>query len=412
LSKIKIFNDPVYGFVTIPRDIIFQLIEHPYFQRLRNIKQLGLTSLVYPGALHSRFQHALGALHLMHMAIDNLRNKGVEISDEEYVGACIAILLHDIGHGPFSHALEQVLVDDISHEGISLMFMNRLNEEFEGRLTTAIEIFNGTHPKKFLHQLVSSQIDADRLDYLRRDSFYTGVSEGIVGSDRIILMMDVRDNELVIEDKGIYSIEKFLLARSFMYWQVYLHKTVISAEQLIVKILNRAQYLALNGEKLFSTPAFDFFLSRKMNKSLFSANPKVLDTFARLDDVDVLASVKNWTTNSDLILSSLCKKMIYRDLFKIELYKEPAAPEKIASFTDKAARKYGISREDASFFVFSDKVENRTYSADNINIKILLKDNTVRDFGEVSDQFDITRFNKSITRYFLCYPKDLGINIR
>jgi HD superfamily phosphohydrolase len=409
MSKIKIFNDPVYGFITIPRDIIFQLIDHPYFQRLRYIKQLGLTSLVYPGALHTRFHHALGALHLMHMAIDNLRGKGVEITDDEYVGACIAILLHDIGHGPFSHALEQILVKEVHHEDISLMFMNRLNEEFGGRLTLAIDIFTGRHPKKFLHQLVSSQLDTDRLDYLRRDSFYTGVSEGSIGSDRIIMMMDVRDMELVIEDKGIYSIEKFLMARSFMYWQVYLHKTVISAEQLIVKILQRAQYLSLQGNKLFATDAFAFFLIEKINKTLFSANPKVLDTFARLDDVDVLASIKNWVTHSDIILSALCKKMINRDLFRIELLKEPPAPDKIAYLKEKAAVHYGISSDDASYFVFSDMVENRMYTTDtNVNIKILLKDNSVKDLAEVSDQFDVTGVNRSITKYFLCYPKELA----
>jgi uncharacterized protein len=411
LSKIKIFNDPVYGFVAIPRDIILQLIDHPYFQRLRNIKQLGLTSLVYPGALHTRFQHALGALHLMHLAIDNLRNKGVEITDDEYVGACIAILLHDIGHGPYSHSLEQILVKDISHEEISLQFMHRLNEEFDGRLSLAIDIFKNNHPKKFLHQLVSSQLDADRLDYLRRDSFYTGVSEGTIGSDRIILMMDVRDNELVIEDKGIYSIEKFLLARTFMYWQVYLHKTVISAEQLLVKILQRAQYLSLNGEKLFATPDFEYFLNRKINKNEFSANSKVLDTFAGLDDIDVLASIKNWVAHPDIILSALCKKMINRDLFKIELFKEAPSPDIIATLTHKVSRHFGISEEEASWFVFSDTVENRTYSTDNVNIKILLKDNSIKDLAEVSDQFNLTGFNRSVTKYFLCYPKTLGANL-
>jgi uncharacterized protein len=410
LSKIKIFNDPVYGFITIPGDIILKIIDHPYFQRLRNIKQLGLTSLVYPGALHTRFQHALGALHLMHMAIDNLRIKGVEISDDEYVGACIAILLHDIGHGPYSHALEQILVSEVSHEEISLVFMNRLNEEFDGKLDVAIDIFKGNHPKKFLHQLVSSQLDADRLDYLRRDSFYTGVSEGTIGSDRIILMMDVKDNQLVIEDKGIYSIEKFLLARSFMYWQVYLHKTVISAEQLLIKILQRAQYLALNGEKLFSSEDFGYFLYHKINKIEFSANSKVLDTFAGLDDIDVLASIKNWVTHPDIILSALCKKMIYRDLFKIELFRESPSADNIDLLAGKAASHYGISKQDAHWFVFADTVENRTYNTGNVNIKILMKDNSVKDLAEVSDQFNLTSFNRSITKYFLCYPKNMGLN--
>ena len=406
LSKIKIFNDPVYGFVIIPRDIIFQLIEHPYFQRLRNIKQLGLTSLVYPGALHTRFHHALGALHLMHLAIDNLRQKAVVITDEEYIGASIAILLHDIGHGPFSHALEQVMVEGISHEEISLLFMHKLNDEFNGQLSLAIEIFKGTYPKKFLHQLVSSQLDTDRLDYLRRDSFYTGVSEGTIGSDRIILMMDVRDNELVIEDKGIYSIEKFLMSRSFMYWQVYLHKTVLSAELLIEKILERARELALAGDKVFASAAFEFFLSQKINKTRFLTDSKVLDTFALLDDVDILASVKNWATHSDVILSTLCKKMINRDLFRVELYKTPPSPEKIAQLKNKAAAKYHISASETSYFVFSDRVENKTYTSEEVNIKILLKDNSVKDFAEVSDQFNITGTGSGITKYYLSYPKE------
>lgn len=406
LSKIKIFNDPVYGFVIIPRDIIFQLIEHPYFQRLRNIKQLGLTSLVYPGALHTRFHHALGALHLMHLAIDNLRQKGVVITDEEYIGASIAILLHDIGHGPFSHALEQVMVEGISHEEISLLFMHKLNDEFNGQLSLAIEIFKGTYPKKFLHQLVSSQLDTDRLDYLRRDSFYTGVSEGTIGSDRIILMMDVRDNELVIEDKGIYSIEKFLMSRSFMYWQVYLHKTVLSAELLIEKILERARELALAGDKVFASAAFEFFLSQKINKTRFLTDSKVLDTFALLDDVDILASVKNWATHSDVILSTLCKKMINRDLFRVELYKTPPSPETITQLKNKAAAKYHISASETSYFVFSDRVENKTYTSEEVNIKILLKDNSVKDFAEVSDQFNITGTGSGITKYYLSYPKE------
>ncbi len=408
MSKIKIFNDPVYGFVIIPLDIIFKLIEHPYFQRLRNIKQLGLTSLVYPGALHTRFQHAIGALHLLHIAIDNLRLKGVVITDEEYIGASIAIMLHDIGHGPFSHALETTLAEGISHEEISVLFMDRLSKEFNGQLSLAIEIFKGTYHKKFLHQLVSGQIDCDRLDYLRRDSFYTGVSEGTIGSDRIILMMDVRDNELVIEYKGIYSIEKFLMARSFMYWQVYLHKTVLSAEMLIVKILERARELALKGEKLFATPAFEYFLSQKINKTAFLTDSKVLDTFALLDDVDILASVKNWITHPDGILSALCKKMIYRDLFRVEFYKSPPLPETIAELKEKAVLKYGISKAETGYFVFSDMVVNKTYTTEDINIKILLKDDRVVDLAEVSEQFNITEVGKSITKYYLSYPKEFA----
>jgi HD superfamily phosphohydrolase len=409
LTKIKIFNDPVYGFVRLPRDIIFQLVEHPYFQRLRNIKQLGMTHLVYPGALHTRFQHALGAVHLLSMALDTLKSKGVSITEEECEAASIAVLLHDIGHGPFSHSLENVLADGITHEEISMLFMERLNIEFHGRLELAMRIFEGNYHKKFLHQLVASQLDADRLDYLKRDSFYTGVSEGVIGSDRIIMMMDVRDNELVIEDKGIYSIEKFLLARRLMYWQVYLHKTVVSAEQLLIKIIQRAQQLAFSGAELFATPALQLFLYHKINKNDFLSNSKVLDTFALLDDYDVLASVKTWTTHPDIILSTLCKKMINRDLFKIELHKTPPSPEKIAFFQHKVKDLYRIPDEETSWFVFSGQLENSAYSSESIHINILLKDQRISDIAEVSDQYDLPTLTRRVTKYYLCYPKELAL---
>jgi HD superfamily phosphohydrolase len=408
LNKIKILNDPVYGFIRIPRDLVFNLIEHPYFQRLRRIKQLGLTHMVYPGALHTRFHHALGALHLLSMALETLKMKDVDISDEEAEAASIAILLHDAGHGPFSHALENILAPGIHHEELSLFFMESLNKEFDGKLSLAIEIFNGTYKKKFLHQLISSQLDVDRLDYLRRDSFYTGVYEGVIGSDRIIMMMNVVNNELVVEEKGIYSIEKFLLARRFMYWQVYLHKTVVSAEQLLIKILQRAKYLAAKGEDLFATPAFHYFLYNQINRHSFQSDSKVLDTFASLDDYDIIASIKSWITHSDIILSTLCKKMINRELNKIEFHKHPFPEEKINNLRETVSYKYSIPADQAHYFVFTDVVENSAYSAESIKINILMKDGAVLDIAEASDQYDLGTLSKNVKKYFICYPKQVS----
>lgn len=407
MSKIKIINDPVYGFVRIPGDIIFRLIEHPYFQRLRRIKQLGLTHLVYPGALHTRFQHAIGAQHLMRLALDNLRSKGIKITDEECDAASIAIILHDIGHAPFSHALEHSLIEGVHHEVLSLLFMEKFNEEFDGRLSLAIEIFKGTYHKKFLHQLVSSQLDVDRLDYLKRDSFYTGVYEGFIGSDRIIMMMNVENDELVVEAKGIYSIEKFLLARRFMYWQVYLHKTVVSAEQLLVKIMKRAKELANEGKELFATPSLHYFLYNKIKRSDLQPNSKVLDTFALLDDYDIQASIKAWMQHPDSILSTLCKKMICRDLFKIEFHKEPIDPVRVQFLQQEAAKAYAVPQDLAHYYVFTDEVENNAYSAESIKINILMKDKTVMDIAEASDQYDLSTLSKRVRKYFICYPKNL-----
>jgi HD superfamily phosphohydrolase len=304
LNKKKIINDPVYGFISIPTELIYDLIEHPYFQRLRHIKQLGMTHLVYPGALHTRFHHALGAMHLMKMAIETLRSKDHVITNEEEEALTIAILLHDVGHGPFSHALEHTIVDGISHEDISILLMNKLNIEFKGQLTTAISIFNDTYPKKFLHELVSSQLDMDRLDYLNRDSFFTGVSEGVISSDRIIKMLNVKDDHITIEEKGIYSVEKFLIARRLMYWQVYLHKTVIAAEQMLVKILERSRALTLSGQDLFATPALKHFLTNKLSTEAFTEDDH-LEIFTRLDDTDIMSAVKVWALHSDPVLSKL-----------------------------------------------------------------------------------------------------------
>ena len=357
-NKRKIFNDPIYGFVSIPYEIIYDLIEHPYFQRLRRIKQLGLTNLVYPGALHTRFHHAMGAMHLMGEAIEVIRSKGNEITDEEAKAVTIAILLHDIGHGPFSHALEHSIVSDVSHEAISELFMNRLNNEFNGELTLAIKIFQNKYRKKFLHQLVSSQLDMDRLDYLKRDSFFTGVSEGVVSSDRIIIMLNVVNDQLAVEAKGIYSIEKFIIARRLMYWQVYLHKTVLSAENLLVNILRRAKELAEKKEELFCTPALRTFLYKQHSLNDFIKKPETLDSFALLDDSDIMTSVKVWTTHKDAVLSKLCNQLVNRKLFKIELQNIPFKEEKIKELKNKIKALYKLNDKQVNYFVFSGNVKN------------------------------------------------------
>ena len=408
MNKRKIINDPIYGFITIPGEIIFDLIEHKYFQRLRRIKQLGLTNLVYPGALHTRFHHAMGAMYLMGEAIEVLRFKGVEISKEEEQAATIAILLHDIGHGPFSHALETSIVHGVNHEDISELFMDRLNKEFDGKLSLAITIFRDQYKKKFLHQLVSSQLDVDRLDYLRRDSFYTGVSEGIVSSERIIKMMTVVNNQLVIEAKGIYSIEKFIVARRLMYWQVYLHKTVISAENLLVNILRCAKELAVNGVSLFCTPALHEFLYNKYTKQDFNKNSVVLDTFAELDDTDVMTSVKVWAKHSNPVLSNLCERLLNRRLFHVELQNQVFTEASIKALRLKAIKQYNISEKDSNYFIFSGIVANNAYRTDKIRINILFKDGSVEDIAEASDQLNINVLSKTVKKHYLCYPKELG----
>jgi HD superfamily phosphohydrolase len=409
LNKRKIINDPIYGFISIPDEIIFDLIEHRYFQRLRRIKQLGLTNLVYPGALHTRFHHAIGAMHLMGEAIEVLRFKGIEISEEEEQAATIAILLHDIGHGPFSHALENSIVHGVDHEDISELFMDRLNKEFKGKLTLAINIFSDKYKKKFLHQLVSSQLDVDRLDYLKRDSFYTGVSEGVVSSDRIIKMMTVVNNQLVIEAKGIYSIEKFIVARRLMYWQVYLHKTVISAENLLVNILQRAKELAQKNVELFCTPALHEFLYHKHGKQDFINNKTLLNTFAELDDNDVMASIKVWTKHSDLVLARMCESLMNRHLFHIELQNQAFKESVISDFRVKAKKKYKITDKETSYFVCTGAVANDAYRTDKIRINILFKDGSVVDIANASDQLNINVLSNTVKKHFLCYPKELGV---
>ena len=407
-NKLKIINDPVYGFIKIPYDIVFDLIEHPLFQRLRRIRQLGLTNYVYPGANHSRFQHAVGAMYLMGQAIDEIRSRGHEITDEEARAVTIAILLHDIGHGPFSHSLENSLVKDTSHETISLMFMEQLNTIFGGKLETAIRIFKNEYPKRFLHQLVSSQLDMDRLDYLKRDSFFTGVTEGVIGSDRIIKMLNVVNDQLVVDEKGIYSIEKFLIARRLMYWQVYLHRTVVSSEQLLVMMLKRAQKLTAGGEVLFATPALAYFLEDAPGKFDPSNQKGFLEQFALLDDNDVLASAKVWCKHTDKVLSLLSDGLVNRGLFRVQLNKGPFEPELVESMRQKVAEHLSISKEDACYLVISDSVSNYAYTDMDDRISILDKKGNIRDIAEASDILNISVLSKNVRKYFLCFPRFLN----
>jgi HD superfamily phosphohydrolase len=411
INKRKIINDPVYGFISIPGDFVFDLIEHPWFQRLRNIKQLGLTSFVYPGAVHSRFQHGLGALHLMNMAIATLRSKEVNISPAEEEATLIAILLHDAGHGPFSHALENSIIGGITHEDMSLLLMRKLNEEYCGRLDLAIEIFTGTYYRKFLHELISGQIDMDRLDYLRRDSFFTGVIEGSVGSDRIIRMLNVVDDCLVVEEKGIYSLEKFLIARRLMYWQVYMHKAVLSSESLLVKTLKRAKELADEGYDLYTTPALRFFLYNNLSQSDLMDNGKftpglIAANFTRLDDADIIISAKYWTDDSDKVLSELSGRLLRRDLFAIELQNEPFPVKRVGELSNSAVRLMNVPPELADYYVFTNSISNLTYTPDTPEVKILLKNGKTTEISTVSDMFDHRFLSERITKYFLCYPKE------
>ena len=405
INKRKIINDPVHGFIGLPNDLIFDIIEHPYFQRLRRIKQLGLTHLVYPGALHTRFSHALGSMHLMQEAIEVLKQKGQIITDAETTAATIAILLHDIGHGPFSHALEHSIVERMSHEAISEIFMNQLNETFNGQLTMALDIFKGNYPKKFLHQLVSGQLDVDRLDYLSRDSFFTGVSEGIIGTERIIKMLNIWNGELVVDIKGIYSIEKFLVSRRLMYWQVYLHKTVLSAEQLMIKILKRAKQLAQSNVDVFATPALSMFLKNNYQKTDFIENKSLIEIFSQLDDFDIFTSIKVWQNHNDKILSELSKNLVNRNLYKIELQNKSFDTKRISELKEKVSKHYSISAEETDFFVFTTDVVNSAYDIKHENINILLKNNVVKDITEASDQLNAAFLDKVVTKYLLCYPK-------
>ena len=387
-NKRKIINDPVYGFINIPGDIIFDIIEHPWFQRLRNIRQLGLTSFVYPGANHSRFQHCLGALHLMDNALNTLKNKGISISPQEEEAALIAILLHDIGHGPFSHALENSLVRGITHEDLSLLLMRMINDSFNGRLDTAIAIFTGKYKRRFLHELVAGQTDMDRLDYLRRDSFFTGVIEGSVGSDRIIRMLNAVNDRLVIDEKGIYSLEKFLIARRLMYWQVYMHKTVLTSESLLVNVLKRAKYLAISGKEIFATPALRFFLYNDIGpeelKGTGIFTPGLIaKNFTRLDDNDILVSAKYWVDSDDRVLADISDRLINRKLLAIEIQDEPFSKERVKMMRERASETMKIGIEDVDYYVFTGSVFNLTYAPDAPEVRILLKNGNISEITEV-----------------------------
>ncbi len=412
-NKKKIINDPVFGFLNIRSEIIFDLIEHPYFQRLRRIKQLGLSCMVFPGANHTRFEHALGALHLMHSVINVLQMKGHVITNEEAEAAAIAILLHDIGHGPFSHVLEHSIVPGFSHECISILLMKELNRAFNGKLEMAIRIFRNEYKKKFLHQLVSSQLDVDRLDYLSRDSFYTGVSEGVISAERIIKMLDIRNDQLVVEVKGIYSIEKFLIARRLMYWQVYLHKTVLSAEHLLVGVLRRAKELVLQGEKLFASPVLKLFLYNQIsiddfkNNILLDGTP-VLNLYAQLDDSDIMSSVKAWCNHSDFTLAYLAKCITNRNLYKIKIRNKPFEEQKITTIKQKIMNRFDIENELVDYYLLSDSITNNAYNKDSQNINILFKNGRISDIDAASD-INLLGLSETVRKYFICYPKELDI---
>ena len=403
-NKLKIFNDPIYGFITIPNSLIFDIIQHKYFQRLRRISQMGLSYLVYPGAHHTRFHHALGSMHLMQNAVNVLRFKGVAISNDEENGLLIAILLHDIGHGPFSHAMEHSIVNDISHEEISLRFMEELNTEFNGSLTLAIKIFKGEYPRKFMCQLISSQLDMDRADYLKRDSFYTGVAEGNINSERLITMLNVVDDQLVIEEKGIYSIEKFLVARRFMYWQVYLHKTGLVAEQLLTRILKRAKELVSSGVELNCSKALLYFLSSERGGRHF--NSKTLAVFAQLDDYDIVSAMKDWQNHDDFVLKNLCEMIINRDLLKIKLKDKPIKTSELIAQSNLFMDKYKISKTEADYFVFQGKISNQAYQNKKQQINILLKSGKIKDIVKVSSHLNLKGLSNPITKYYMCYPKN------
>ena len=403
-NKLKIFNDPIYGFITIPSSLIFDLIEHKYFQRLRRITQMGLSYLVYPGAHHTRFHHALGCMHLMQKAIGILRFKGIDINKQEEEALLIAILLHDIGHGPFSHAMEHSIVNGVTHEEISLRFMEVLNLEFNGNLTLALTIFKGEYHRNFMHQLISSQLDMDRADYLKRDSFYTGVAEGNVNSERLITMLNVVDDQLVVEEKGIYSVEKFLSARRLMYWQVYLHKTSLVAEQLLIRVLLRAKELTHLGEELQASSALSFFLKTKINKETFSN--EVLNTFAQLDDYDIISAMKEWQYHKDFVLSNLCQMIIDRSLLKIKIKKNEIKASAYESHLLMLEEKYNITKVEAQYFVFGGTITNQAYQRKRQNINILFKTGKIVDIIKASDHLNLKVLSKPVTKYYICYPKE------
>jgi len=404
-NKKKLFNDPVYGFISLPFDIVFDIIEHSYFQRLRRIKQLGLTHLVYPGALHTRFHHALGAMHLATKAIEVIRSKGQEISKEEAKAVCIGLLLHDIGHGPFSHALEYSISKNVTHEHISALFMEALNKEFDGELDLAIRIFRDQYHKPFLHQLISSQLDMDRLDYLKRDSFFTGVSEGVVNSDRIISMLNVKDGQLCVEAKGIYSIEKFIIARRLMYWQVYLHKTVLSAENLIVNILRRAKDLVEKGIDVPASKPLAYFLKSEIGVETFQSDPQALAYFSELDDFDITAAIKQWKDHDDKVLAALCGSMLDRKLYHIKIDNEAPNSAILKSEKQRLKADFRLSDEELDYFVFSGAIANNAYNPKMDKINLIYRNGELKDIANASDQLNIRVLSEEVKKYFFCLPK-------
>ena len=401
----KIINDPVFGFINIPKGLLYDIVRHPLLQRLTRIKQVGLSSVVYPGAQHTRFQHSLGAFYLMSEAITQLTSKGNFIFDSEAEAVQAAILLHDIGHGPFSHVLEDTIVQGVSHEEISLMLMERMNKEMNGQLSLAIQIFKDEYPKRFLHQLVSGQLDMDRLDYLRRDSFYTGVTEGNIGSARIIKMLDVADDRLVIESKGIYSIENFLTARRLMYWHVYLHKTSVAYERMLISTLLRAKELASQGVELFASPALHFFLYNDINHTEFHNNPDCLENFIQLDDNDIWTALKVWSNHPDKVLSTLSLGMINRNIFKVENSAEPIGEDRIKELTLQISQQLGITLSEANYFVSTPSIEKNMYDPADDSIDIIYKDGTIKNIAEASDMLNISLLSKKVKKYYLCYQR-------
>lgn len=401
-NKLKIFNDPIYGFISIPSELIYDLVQHRYFQRLRRISQMGLSYLVYPGAHHTRFHHALGCMHLMQKAVETLRQKGIKISPDEEQALYVAILLHDIGHGPFSHAMEHSIVN-IHHEDISILFMNKLNQEFNGQLSLAIEIFKGNYHRNFLHQLISGQLDMDRMDYLKRDSFYSGVAEGNINSERLIQMLNVVDDSLVIDEKGIYSVEKFLVARRLMYWQAYLHKTSIVAEQMLMKALQRAKELTETGMTLPCGSAFSFFLENKIDQTNF--DDSVLEKFSKLDDNDLVSALKEWQNTDDYVLSRLSQMILDRDLLKIEISTEKISKERITELQTLLSQKETISAKDSKYFIFKGKISNKAYDKTSEPILILHKNGTTADLISASDKSYLKSLTEEVSKYYVCYPK-------
>ena len=408
LKRHKILNDPVYGFITIASELIFSIIDHPYFQRLRRIKQLGLTDYVYPGALHTRFHHAIGAMHLMSITLDNLRHKGIEISEEEYEAGLIAILLHDIGHGPFSHALEFSILQNIPHESLSLLVIQKLNKELNNQLDLSIKIFKGEYERKFFNQLVSSQLDIDRLDYLQRDCFFTGVSEGAIGADRIIKMMDIKDDQLVIEEKGIYSIENFLSARRLMYWQVYLHKTTVSAEKMMISLINRAKHLSQNGQNLIATDELLYFLKGNFSLNDFENKGVLLENFLTLDDFDIWGAIKLWKNHEDYILKNLSRMFLERNLFKINLRNDEFSSSEIEEEKMRLLKKFQIPESDLTYFFNHGVLSNHAY-LNTEQIFILTKKGNIVDVAVAADLPNIKAMSKIVKKHYICHAKNLTL---